>query len=252
MSRLSSVSGALVLTVLWGSAALASIGSPRREAFQRSCPLDPKGKVVVDNPYGDVRITAWDRDEVRVEAIKTGPQGSRLDDAQILVEACLQAVTIRTLYSGVSDSPASVEYRISVPRGATLESVKLTNGGLSLSGLEGPVRASAVNGDITAERLGGHAELSTVNGRLVVDFRRISGDKPISLKSVNGPIRLSLPAGAQASVEAHNIAGGITANLGRIRRTEDGHRLRTVVNRGGTRIQLKNVNGGISVLRADT
>ncbi len=32
--------------------------------------LTPNGRVVVQNLYGDVQITAWDRDEVLVQAIK--------------------------------------------------------------------------------------------------------------------------------------------------------------------------------------
>jgi DUF4097 and DUF4098 domain-containing protein YvlB len=248
MPALWSVTWALILALIGGSGAFASIAVPTREEFHRSYSLAPNGRVVVENPYGDVRITAWDRDEVRVEAIKTGSDPARLNDARIVVDSCSGLVTIRTLYTGSSELPANVEYRISVPRGANLESVKLVNGGLSLSGLEGPIKASAVNGDIKAEKLAGQAELSTVNGRLEVGFQRIGRLNPISLTSVNGPIRLSLPCGARASVEAHNVTGGISAELGRVWRALDGHLLRTVVNRGGTQIQLRNINGGISVV----
>ena len=54
--------------------------------------------------------------------------------------------------------------------GANLENVKLINGGLSISGVAGPVKASSVNGSIRAEKLEGQAELSTVNGRLEAGF----------------------------------------------------------------------------------
>ncbi len=163
-----------------------------------------------------MQITAWDRDEVLVEATKHSTDASRLNDAQIMVDTSSGLVSIRTQYTGAdAEHPASVEYHIMVPRGANLENVKLVNGGLSLSGMTGPVKASSVNGSIKAERMEGQVELSTVNGFLEAGFQRISKCNPISLSSVNGPIKISLPPGAGANVSAHNLSGGIDADFGR-------------------------------------
>jgi DUF4097 and DUF4098 domain-containing protein YvlB len=204
--------------------------------------------VAIQNLYGDVRITAWDRDEVLVEATKHSSDAGRLNDAQIVVDASSGLVSIRTLYTGGdAGNTASVEYRIMVPRGANLENVKLVNGGLSLSGMTGPVKASSVNGSITAERMEGQVDLSTVNGFLDAGFQRISKYHPISLSSVNGPIKVSLPSGAGANVSAHNLSGGIDADFGRAWRAPCGHRLEAAVNGGGTQIRVHNVNGGISI-----
>ena len=134
-----------------------------------------------------------------------------------------------------------------MPRGASLADVKLINGGLSISGVAGPVKASSVNGNIKAENLEGQADLSTINGQLEADFNRISRQNPISLSSVNGPIRLSIPAGAGASVTARNLSGGIDSEFGRPFRATGGHRLQAIVHGGGAQIHLRNVNGGISI-----
>ncbi len=134
-----------------------------------------------------------------------------------------------------------------MPRTATLENVRLVNGGLSISGLEGPIKASSVNGSIHADHLGGQAELSTVNGILIADFNHVSRTNSISLSSVNGPIKLSLPSGAGAELFAHNLSGGIASDVGHVFRASSGHRLRTTLNRGGAQIHLNNVNGGISI-----
>ena len=221
------------------------IRTPRAE-FRHVYALNPNGRVVIQNVYGDVSITAWDRDEVLVEAIKRAPDSRRLDDAQIVVEPSAELLSIRTQYAGAdAEHPATVEYRIMVPRTANLENVRLINGGLSISGLAGPVKATAVNGSIRALRLEGQADLSTVNGQLEADFQRISRSKPISLSSVNGPIKLFLPCGAGASLDARNLSGGIESDIGRVTRATGGHRL--VVRGGGVQIRLHNVNGGISI-----
>ena len=165
-----------------------------------------------------------------------------------MVDSSSELVSIRTQYAGSdAEHPASVEYRIMVPRSANLENVKLINGGLSLSGLAGPVKASSVNGSIKADNLQGQAELSTVNGQLEAGFKRVSRENTISLTSVNGPIRISLPAGAGADVDARNLSGGIDSDFGRSWSAPSGHRLEAAVNGGGTQIRLHNVNGGISI-----
>lgn len=231
-----------------GSGLHASIlGTPRAE-FRRTYALAPNGRVLIQNLYGDVSITGWDRDEVRVEAIKHSADSRHLDDAQVVVDSSAGTLSIHTQYAGLdAEHPAKVEYRITVPRGANLEDVKLVNGGLSISGITGPVKASSVNGNIKADNLEGQADLSTINGELEAGFNRVSRQNPILLSSVNGPIRLSIPSGSGASVIARNLSGGINSEFGRVVHATGGHHLQTMVHGGGAPIHVHNVNGGISI-----
>ena len=68
---------AMLLALGAGNGLNASIGIPHAE-FRRTYSLCPNGRIVIENLYGDVRITAWDRDEVLVEAIKRSPDAKRL------------------------------------------------------------------------------------------------------------------------------------------------------------------------------
>ncbi|HTS66180.1 MAG TPA: DUF4097 family beta strand repeat-containing protein [Candidatus Acidoferrales bacterium] len=223
------------------------IGAPRAE-FRARYSLVANGRVVIQNLYGDVQITGWDRDEVLVEATKHSADVRSLDDARIVVDTSEGRVSIRTQYTGSdAENPAAVEYRIMVPRNASLENVKLVNGGLSISGVSGGIKASAVNGNIRAEKLEGETDLSTVNGQLEADFHRVSRCHPITLTSVNGPIRVLLPSGASATVTAQNRSGGIDSDFGRSWRAPTGHRLEAALNGGGAVIRLHNINGGISI-----
>jgi hypothetical protein len=234
------------VAVAAAATAMGSVGTPKTE-FRQLYALAPNGRVLIQNLYGDVSITAWDRDEVLVEAIKHSTDPRQLDDARIIVEPSSGMLSIHTQYGGAdAEHPASVEYRITVPRTANLENVRLVNGGLSLSGLSGPVKASSVNGSIKAEKLEGGADLSTVNGRLEANFDRIARTQPITLSSVNGPIKLSIPATAGVSLNARNISGGIASDVGHVSRSDGAYRLHTI-NRNGPQIHLDNVNGGISI-----
>ena len=129
---------------------------------------------------------------------------------------------------------ASVEYRIMVPRNANLQNVKLTNGGLSIRGLAGAVKASAVNGGIRAERLegGGRAfdRQRAAGCRFRADQRL--GDDLADLGERPHPAVPS--AEATASLVAGSIvSGGINSDIGRSCREPGGNHLRAVMNRGG-------------------
>lgn len=215
--------------------------------FRQSFALAPGGRVTIDNPYGDVQICAWDRDEVRIEATKTGVD-ARLEDARIVVDSTSGTLSVRTQYRGAEAAhPASVEYRITVPRTANLDDVKVGNGGLSIEGLAGSVKATSVNGNIKAAELEGTADLSTINGHVDAAFHRVSAANPISLRSVNGSIVLSIPYNSGARLIAENRSGGIQSDFGRPSPDSAGHQLQAVLKGGGARIQLRNVNGGISI-----
>jgi len=228
----------LLVTLL--SLLLASTASATEQSFHRSYALAHSGRVLIDNPYGDVSICSWDRDEVRVEAVQSA------SGASIVVDSTSDTLSIRTQYLGFNTAhPASVEYRITVPRSANLDAIKLVNGELSIEGVAGSVKATSVNGNIKAAELEGTADLSTVNGQVQAEFHRISPTNPISLRSVNGPIVLSIPSDSRAQLIAENRSGGIQTDFARA--DAGGHQFHAVLKGGGARIQLRNVNGGISI-----
>src|SRR5260370_8312316 len=116
-----------LLALLAGSLNASIIGTSRAE-FRASFALIPNGRVVVQNLYGDVQITAWDRDEVLVQAIKHSADPHRLNDAQIVVDSSSGLVSIHTQYTG-SDAahPARVGYHRLFPPRPHLDNLKLTN-----------------------------------------------------------------------------------------------------------------------------
>src|SRR5436305_14898486 len=74
------------------------IGTPKTE-FRQTYALNPNGRVVIHNLYGDVQILAWDRDMVQVQAVKNSTDPRRLDDAHIVVDSSSNLVSIRTQYA---------------------------------------------------------------------------------------------------------------------------------------------------------
>src|ERR1700755_2830409 len=68
------------------------------EEFHQTYPLSATGRVSLSNINGSVRISAWDRNEVKVEAIKRAYTQERLREAEINVSANSGSIEIETEY----------------------------------------------------------------------------------------------------------------------------------------------------------
>lgn len=237
-------------------------GEELREEFHQTYSLSPSGRVSLENINGDVQIKVWDRPAVQVDAVKKAYRKDRLAEAQIKVNATEENIRIRTEYPDESqnfrsdhrrtDNPATVEYTLTVPRQAVLESIELVNGSIEIDGVEGNVKASSVNGRLSARGLTGEARLSTINGPLEATFTQLDESKSISLGSVNGALTLVIPSNANASLRAGTVHGGISTDFGlKVKHGEYvGHSLEGQLGTGGPRIKLGNVNGGIKITHA--
>jgi DUF4097 and DUF4098 domain-containing protein YvlB len=228
------------------------------EEFHHTYPLSSGGRVDLNNVNGEVHITGWDRNEVKVDAVKYAHSQDELNDVEIEVEASSSSVSIDTKYhshdryfGGGRHDSASVDYTIMVPRNARLDEVELVNGPLEIHGVAGEVHASAVNGNVIADGLQSRTEISTVNGRSEVRFDRVSDS--IDVSSVNGTVELVVPSDTKARVEVSTVSGRIDNNMGfrTGRHSWSGHSLEGELGGGGPDIKLSNVNGRIELRHAD-
>jgi DUF4097 and DUF4098 domain-containing protein YvlB len=244
------------------TASPAQPGQELREEFHQTYPLSPTGRVNLANINGGVQIKIWDRPAVQVDAIKRAYRKERLDEAKIDVTATEENIRIKTEYpegnqtfrkgEGRYNNPATVEYSLTVPRKAVLESIELINGSLDIDGVEGNVKASSINGKVDARGLLGETKLSTINGPLLATFTQLAESNAIMLSSVNGSVTLVIPSDSNASIRAGTVHGGITNDFGlQVRHGEYvGHSLQGQIGSGGPRIKLENVNGGIKITHA--
>ena len=235
-------------------------GDELTEEFHQSYPLTATGRVRISNINGNVHISAWDRNEVKVDAVKRAYRPERLSEATIDVTNTPDSVVIKTKYAERNlnfdsrtreNNPASIEYTLTVPRGARIDGVELVNGSLDIEGLQGEVRASLVNGRVKANDLSGEVKLSTVNGAIEVNAAGVAESRGVNLSSVNGSVVLSVPSGASAQVTASTVHGQISNDFGLT--VEEGQyvgrSLTGQIGSGGPRIRLNNVNGSIAIKR---
>lgn len=243
--------------------AVGETGDELREEFHQTYPLSPTGRISLENINGGVQIKVWDQASVQVDAVKKAYRQNRLNEAKIEVNATAENIRIKTEYPYENqtfrsderriDNPATVEYTLTVPRKAVLESIEMVNGSIDIDGVEGTVKATSINGRVNARGLINEVRLSTINGQLTATFNQLDETKPIQLNSVNGGVTLVIPSNANASIRASTVHGGITSDFGlKVKHGEYvGHSMDGQIGTGGPRIKLVNVNGGIKITHAE-
>lgn len=220
------------------------------EVFHRTVPLSTSGSVSLENINGNVTITGWERNEVQIDAVKKANSQQKLDEAKIEVEASNDAVHVRTKYpeGRSNNNPATVTYELHVPRNARLDGIDLVNGSLSVSEFAGDLTANLVNGSSNVHDLAGRTDLSSVNGSVNAFYRSLNNVTEIRLKSVNGAVKLGLPASPNADVSVSTVNGSITTDFPlQVQGKFMGRHIDGKLGNGGTKIEISNVNGAIHI-----
>lgn len=73
-------------------------GQELTEEFHQTYPLNATGRVSIENINGGVRISVWDQNEVKVDAVKRAYKKERLDEAKVDVSSTPDSVRIKTEY----------------------------------------------------------------------------------------------------------------------------------------------------------
>lgn len=265
----------LALALTWTSAEAATL----KETFQKSYPLRSGGEVEVRNTNGGITVEAWDRDEVRVEAVKEVKADSDARAREILqkiridVQASAGQVLIETklpkdeggLFKMLTGNSTNfnVTYKIRAPRDIvaalhnTNGGVRLvgtrgkavlhtTNGGASVERVEGDIRMRSTNGGLTVVDASGTLDGETTNGGINAHLTQVNGD--VTLSTTNGGVTLKVPRDLRASLDVSTSNGSIRSDL----EVEGGRRARKSltgdINGGGDMVKIRSTNGGVKIV----
>src|SRR3989442_13165089 len=120
---------------IWAAALIAigsqlSLRAALTEELHKTYPLDADGRVSLNNVHGEVHISAWDRNEVQVDAVKRASSKEILNEAEIVIDSSSGSISIRTRYPDQyrRREPASVESTVKGPRGARLSAIECAAG----------------------------------------------------------------------------------------------------------------------------
>lgn len=218
------------LSVLSLSACSGAFGDRVRENVRQTVATNAAPNVRIENVAGSVRIEAWSKPIVDVNATKYGYDAQELRRITIAVNREDGGVSIVTSYSGGVHS-GGVRYRIYVPAAAALR----------VRNIAGVVDIAGVSGDVDVE---------TQAGAVTVDAGRVAGNRSIDLRATTGAVTLAAASDSSARVEAESTVGGFTTEFpGVLQRRENvvGVRGEGTIGSGSALIRLTTTTGGIAL-----
>ena len=152
-------------------------------------PLDPDGRVEIENLKGRIEVRAWDRPEVKIE----GSLGEGVEKLEITGDRSRLAVRVkyprggsgRGFLSG-TDRSEPTTLRLMVPLRAGLE-IDAVSADIDVNGVASSLLSiDSVSGDITVAAAPRRAQIESVSG----DLRLTLNSGQVGVESVSGDVQL--------------------------------------------------------------
>ena len=199
---------------------------------------------------GGIRVHGWDRGDVLVRSRIQASANTDAEARRLVAGVRVDTGGGRVRADGPNtsrDENWNVSFEINVPRTAML-TLNTDNGGISIDDFHGSATFHATNGGVTLYNVGGDLRGRTTNGGVDIDLAGDHWDgSGLDVQTRNGGIRMTLPKGFSAQLEAETTHGGITVDFpvviqGRLR----GH-LETTLGSGGPKLRAVTTNGGVTI-----
>lgn len=147
-------------------------------------PLERSGTVDLTIISGSIRVTGWDRNDVKLSA--------SIDRGYVRMDAGMSRV--RLTVEGDRGRAGKAVFELSVPRGTRVV----------MNSVSGDLYSARTFGEVNAESVSGEIEVSNVLRRLTIES--VSGSQKID--DVSGDVRADAVSGR---IEMNNITGDIEA-----------------------------------------
>ncbi|GAA5070237.1 DUF4097 family beta strand repeat-containing protein [Lysobacter panacisoli] len=214
----------------FGLALLTAHGAFAATPINETRPLDPRGRVEIENIKGSVVVKAWDRPEVKIE----GSLGAGVERLEI--EGDSEHLNVRVKYpnrGGMgmfgSDKSEPTDLRLMVPLRADLD-IDVVSADVNVEGIaSGELSIDAVSGDVVVAAAPREADFDSVSGdlNLTINSNRVSAetvsgdltlrgrlDGEISVETVSGRIDVGVLQSRPQKVTGSTVSGDIRIDTG--------------------------------------
>src|SRR3990170_266147 len=180
----------LIAAIGIGLALQSSVWAQGRTQIDTTVRIDRQGTVDLSLIAGSIRVTGWDRPDVKISAATDGDQRLRFDANPSRITLSLESERGRGRYNR-----GTARFVVSVPRGVRL-TLEAVSGDITAAGSQGQIDASSVSGDVDVS-----------NGAREVNAESVSGS--VRVAQVNGNLRAESVSG---DVRAENVSGSVEAS----------------------------------------
>lgn len=241
----------------------AAAAGAQRPDFQWSKTESPGTVVAIYNINGDVTVLPASGNTVKVTADRHGSS----DRVYTTVREFSGRVVVCVLWRDTDEScdengahmhshdrwgtHGSMDVTVELP--ATMPAdARSVSGDVRISGAHGAVRAASVSGDLTLRGLyATSVHASSVSGDVDVGVAQLSGDGPLTFRSVSGDVTVTVPQGLNADFSMSTVSGDLNTDFpltlsGRLGRRS----IHARIGNGGRDLSISTVSGDVRLRAA--
>jgi hypothetical protein len=241
---------ALVTTVAVG------LRADETEHVTRTVKLDPGGTLRLKNFSGRVTITASDRSDVAIDAVRRATR-DRLDRIKLDIHSEGSNTVVvdanrreRSWFEFTGHSNVvETDFDIQVPRRTHLD-VSVFSSPVTIEGVEGSHRVYSFSSRLTLNDVSGSIKAHTFSGGIVIREKTWSPNHTIEVDTFSGSVELHVPDSARGAVSFNSFSGRLNSELPLTLQSSSRRRLRAELGGGGDgRLSFKTFSGSVKIDR---
>ncbi len=226
------------------------------EHVSRTIALQPGGTLRLKNFSGRVTITASDRPEVVIEAVRRATR-SRLDRIrldihtdganEVVVDANQRDRSWWAFTGG--NNVVETDFDVKVPRRCNLD-LSVFSSPVTVEGVEGSFKLHSFSSRLALDNVVGPVWAKTFSGHVSIREKSWAADQSIQVETFSGGIDLRLPAEAQGSVTFNSFSGRMNSELPLTLHTSSRRNIRADLGGGGGgTLRFKTFSGSVKIDR---
>jgi len=160
--------------------------------------------------------------------------------------------------TGATRKSSEASYTFMVPDGIAVKldyTSPFASSDVEVNDFKNELEISTMNSGIKCENVTGPLIFDVINGDITIVFSALNQNSPMSVKSINGEVDLTLPSAAKADFDLSSLQGDIFTDLDIAvdkKGKEDGERflggmnnIKGKLNGGGVKVTVSSINGNL-------
>lgn len=229
------------------------------EHVTKTVRLDPGGTLRLKSFSGRVTITASDRDDVLIDAVRRAPR-ERLDNIKLDIRSEGSHLVIveanrreRSWYefSGDKNNVVSTDFDIKVPRRTSID-LSVFSAPVAIVGVEGSHTVHSFSSRLQLDEVSGSIKAHSFSGTVAIHARTWRPNQQIDVDTFSGNVELKVPDMAQADVTFSTFSGHLSSDVPLTLRTSGRRNLRARLGAdggGAGELRFKTFSGDVKIDR---
>jgi hypothetical protein len=243
-----------IFAILALAGLFAGAQSTETERVNQTLSLNPGGTLKLKSFSGRVTITAVDRSEVVIDALRRADR-RRLDSIKLEIRKDGDTVFIEanrrewSWYAWGNNNVVETDFDIKVPRRTNLE-IQVFSAPVTVTGVEGSHDVHAFSSRVRLDDVAGSVQAKTFSGPVTISARTWLDRQTIDVDTFSGDVELHVPDNARGTLTFNSFSGRLNSDMPLTLQSSGRRSVRAELGTGGSSsLRFKTFSGSVRINR---